>query len=123
VPLAQTVGGDEVISEAEVDKALRYLRESAPDAASARANAKYLDAYLKTLKATLKMKMTGVSNAAAEDYALGSAEYRQALDGYRVAVEQDALHTFKREAADALIRAWQTESATARAEGRAYGNG
>lgn len=112
-----------MISEADVDKALRFLRDNAEEAALARANAKYLDAYLKTLKATLKLKHPGLSNVAAEDAALGSVEYREALDGYKVAVERDALHTFKREAADALIRAWQTESATARAEGRAYGNG
>lgn len=112
-----------MISESEVDKALRFLRDSAAEAAIARANSKYLDAYLKTLKATLKVKNTGLSNVAAEDAALASREYREALDGYRVAVEQDALHTFKREAADALIRAWQTEQATARSEGRAYGNG
>lgn len=112
-----------MISESEVDKALKYLRDSAGDAAQARANAKYLDAYLKTLKATLKIKQAGLSNVAAEDAALASREYRDALDGYKAAIENDALHTFKREAADALIRAWQTESATARAEGRAYGNG
>jgi hypothetical protein len=112
-----------VISDDDVDKALRFLRDSSEEAALARANAKYLDAYLKTLKATLKTKMTGLSNAAAEDAALSNQRYLDALEGYKVAIERDALHTFKREAADALIRAWQTASATARAEGRAYGNG
>lgn len=112
-----------MISDADVDKALTYLRESASEAAQARANARYIEAYMKTLKATLKLKSAATSNAAAEDEALSSSEYRDALEGYKVAVEADARHTFKREAADALIRAWQTEQATARSEGRAYGNG
>lgn len=110
-----------MISEEEVDKALRYLRDSASDAAKARANARYLDAYLKTLRATLKVKHgSGQSNAAAEDAALASPEYRDALDGYKVAVEKDAYCSFMREAAGAMIEAWRTEQANLRAEGKAY---
>lgn len=110
-----------MISDADVDKALAFLRDSAKDAAQARANARYLEAHLKALRATLKLKQPpGTSNAAAEDAAFASSDYRDALEGYKVAVESDAFHTFKREAADALIRAWQTENANARAEGRAY---
>lgn len=103
-----------MISEDEVDKALHYLRESAEKAAVARANARYLESYLKTLKATLKARHVGMSNAAAEDAALSSPEYRDALEGYKVAVEQDAFHTFKRDAASALISAWQTEQRSLR---------
>lgn len=75
---------------------------------------------MKSLKATIAAKQIGMSAAASEIVALSSPEYAELLNGYKVAVEKDAFHTFKREAADALIRAWQTMSATARAEGRAY---
>ena len=37
------------------------------------------------------------------------------------AVEADAKHSFKREAAIALIDAWRTQQSTLRAEGKAYG--
>ncbi len=110
-----------MISEDAVDKALQYLRDSAGEAATARANSRYLEAFLKTLRATIKLKSSASSNAAAEDVALASSEYRDALEGYKVAVEADARHTFKREAADALIRAWQTQCSNQRSEGRAYG--
>jgi hypothetical protein len=110
-----------VIAESEIELALEYLRTSATEAAQARANVKYLGEFLKAKKAQLKAKLPGLSDAAAETQALASATYSEVLDGYKVAVEQDAFHTFKREAADALIRAWQTMCSNARTEGRAYG--
>lgn len=109
-----------MLTNDSIEKAVDYLRDSAKAAAQARAEVKYLEAHLKTLKATLKARSSAGSNAAAEDEALAHGDYKIALDGYRAAVEQDAEFTFLREAADARIRAWQTLSATNRAEGRAY---
>lgn len=110
-----------MIAESEIEKALEYLRTSATEAAQARANVKYLAEFLKAKRAQLKVKLPGLSDVAAETQALASREYQEVLDGYKVAVEQDAFHTFKREAADATIRAWQTMCSNARTEGRAYG--
>lgn len=110
-----------MITETQVDAAVEHLRKSAEEAAQARANVRYLEAYLKTLKAQLKAQQVGLSNAAAEDVALCDPSYTEALNGYREAVKQDAFFTFKREAAAALIEAWRTQQANARAEGRAYG--
>ena len=112
-----------MIADSDVDRALQYLRDSASEAAIARANARYLESFLKSLRATLKLKSAASSNAAQEDEALASSQYLDALHGYKAAVEDDARHTFKREAADALIRAWQTQCSNLRSEGRAYGNG
>jgi hypothetical protein len=109
-----------VIAEADVEKAVDYLRSNAQEAAEARANVKYLTEFLKSKRAQLKVAQTGVSNAAAEDIALADPAYLQVLDGYKSAVEKDAFHSFKREAAGALIEAWRTMNANARAEGRAY---
>jgi hypothetical protein len=112
----------EIVTEAEIDTALDYLRSSALAAAVARSNVKHLEKFLKTKIAQLKKVYAGQgSNAAAEDWALAHPEYIELLDGYKVAVEQDAFHTYKREAADAAIRVWQTTRSDARAEGRAYG--
>lgn len=109
-----------MISETDIEKAVDYLRASAQEAAQARANVKYLAEYLKSRRASLKLAQVGLSNAAAEDVALSSAEYLETLEGYRAAVELDAKHQFKREAASALIDAWRTQQSTLRAEGRAY---
>ena len=110
-----------VIQDDEVEKALDFLRNSSQEAAEARAQAKYLSEYLKSKVAQIATKQDGMSAAAAEHFAKAHPDYIALLEGYKVAVERDAFFTFKREAADALIRAWQTMCATARAEGRAYG--
>jgi hypothetical protein len=107
-----------VIAESDIEKAVDYLRSSASEAAQARANMKYLAEFLKSRRAQVMIAQTGMSNAAAETHALASPEYLAVLDGYKVAVEQDAKHQFKREAAAALIDAWRTQQSTLRAEGR-----
>lgn len=110
-----------MIPESDVEKAVDYLRSSAREAAQARAEAKYLDKYLPKLKAKLKLAQApGISNAAAEDAALASDDYQAGLDGYKAAVEADAFHSFKREAAIAMIDAWRTQQSNLRAEGKAY---
>jgi len=111
---------DSPTSESNVDAALRYLREHAEEAAQARAEVRYLAEYLKSKRSALKLLQAGLSNAAAEDAAMAHPEYLALLEGYKVAVENDARHSFKREAAQALIEAWRTRCASARAEGKAY---
>jgi len=109
-----------VIAEADIEKAVDYLRTSAQDAAEARANMKYLGEFLKSKRAQIMAAKVGISNAAAEMFALADPAYLEVLEGYRVAVERDAFFGFKREAASALIDAWRTQQSTLRAEGRAY---
>ncbi len=109
-----------MIAEAEIDRALRFLRESAFPAAQAKANALYTKEWVKTEKARCAMKHQGLSQAAADTQALVDPEYMKALEAMKIAAEEDAGHTFKREAADALIRAWQTQCSNLRSEGKAY---
>lgn len=110
-----------MIAEADIERAVEYLRQSAQEAAEARATVKYLGEFLKAKVAKIATGQTGMSAAAAEQAAKAHPEYLELLDGYRVAVERDAFHTFKREAADAMISAFQTFSANRRAEGKVYG--
>lgn len=110
-----------MITEQMVDKALAFLREKATEAAQARANVKYLAENLKIVRSTVKLRQVGCTNSIAEDKAIVSQEYREALAAYKAAVHIDAELQFKREAADAMIRAWQTEQATLRSESKAYG--
>ncbi len=109
-----------MILEADVERAVTFLRESATKAAQARANVRYLETHLKVIIATLKAHSKATSNAAALDEAMSSETYKTALDGYRVAVEVDSEFTFKREAASSLISAWQSMTKMQLAEGRAY---
>lgn len=110
-----------MIPESDAEKAVSYLRESATEAAQARANVKYLAEFLKSKKAQLAAAQIGVSNAAAENMALAAPEYLELLEGYKAAVEKDSFHGFKREAAMAMIEAWRTQCSNLRAEGKAYG--
>jgi hypothetical protein len=111
-----------VIAETEVEKAVDYLRSSAKEAAQARAEVKYLGEFLKAKKAQLAIGFKNANSAAAAEHAaLADPAYHEVLEGYKVAVENDAFHTFKREAADALIRAWQTQCSNQRTEARVYG--
>ena len=108
-----------MIAESDIEKAVDYLRTSASEAAQARANVKYLTEYLKSKKAELAVSYaTETSNAAAENKALADPAYRELLDGYKEAVRQDAFHSFKREAAGAMIEAWRTQCSNARSEGK-----
>lgn len=106
-----------MITDEQVEKALDYLRDSAPKAAVARSQAKTLEKYLGIVEAKCKAMATadGMSNAASQDWARSSADYKQALDGWMEAVRQDAEFTMLREAASSRILAWQTMSANERA--------
>lgn len=111
-----------MIAENDIEKALEYLRSSANEAAQARANVKYLAEFLDVKVAqVIKAMPEDVSATAAKNVAKADPGYLATLDAYKTAVEMDAKHQFKREAADALIRAWQTQCSNARVEGRAYG--
>lgn len=112
--------GARVISEAQVEKALDYLRSTAEEAAVAKAQMVYMAEWIKCVRSKVKTNQSGMSNAAAEDVALTSTEYFAALEGYRDAVKEDSFYRFKREAAEALIEAWRTQSSNLRAEGKAY---
>lgn len=110
-----------MITEEDIDKALEYLRDSAKQAAVARSQAKVLEKYVHVVEAQQKQIRQGKdSNAAAQDAARASPEYRQALDAWAEAVRMDGEYTMLREAAAARIEAWRSMEATRRAEERGY---
>lgn len=104
-----------MITDDQVESALDYLRDSAKQAAVARAQAKTLEKYLGVVEAQQKTLKGSMSNAAAQDMARSSPEYKVALDGWKEAVRQDSEYTMLREAASARIEAWRTMSSNARA--------
>ena len=106
-----------MISADEVERAVDYLRDSAPADAQARANAIYLAEWTKSERARLTVAQTGMSNAAARDIAESHPEYLRALGAYRSAVEEDCRRRFLREAATAKLECWRTAESTRRSLG------
>lgn len=106
-----------MIKDEEVESAISYLRDSAKQASVARAQAKTLEKYLGVVEAQQKTLNKGLSNAAAQDVARASPEYKQALDAWEEAVRKDCEFTMLREAALSRIEAWRTQSSNLRAMG------
>lgn len=104
-----------MITDGQVEAALDYLRDTAKEAAVARAQAKTLEKYLGVVEAQQKGLVRGLSNAAAQDSARSSPEYKQALDAWNEAVRRDGEFTMLREAASSRIEAWRTMSSNNRA--------
>lgn len=103
------------ISEDDIQKAVDYLRDSAPLAAQARANKVYLTEYRKSIKAMLMKQHGNLALGAAEREAYADPGYIAHLRAMQEAVFEDAKHEFLREAADAKIQAWRTSEASYRA--------
>ena len=104
-----------MITDDQVEQALDYLRNSAKEAAVARAQAKTLDKYLGVVEAQQKALGGSMSNAAKQDMARASPEYKAALEGWNEAVRRDCEFTMLREAASSRIEAWRTMSSNERA--------
>lgn len=103
-----------MISDDQIEAALEYLRDSAKPASVAKAQARTLEKYLGVVEAQQKVLHAGRSNAAAQDLARASPEYKAALEGWEEAVRRDSEFTMLREAASARIEAWRSMSANNR---------
>lgn len=104
-----------MISEAKVQSAIDYLHKSCDEAAEARANRAYIEAFLKSKRALLMKESDAKSAVDREAEALSHPDYLELLKGYQAAVEFDERFRHKRDAAETIILAWQTASANARA--------
>lgn len=103
------------ITEDEVQRALDWLRESAGDAAQARANREYVEQFRKTIKAQIMQEYNTLPIGAQERNAYADARYISHLDAIREAIEADEKHRFLMAAAQARLDAWRTMQATERA--------
>ena len=110
-----------MIRDEEIDRALAYLRDTAEDAAKARAARLYLDDYSRVLKATIMSEHLAEPVNAQERYAYADTRYKNHLAALQVAIFEDEKFRFLRDAAGAKIEAWRTYQANMRAEGKAYG--
>ncbi len=107
-----------MITDAEVEKSLDYLRDKASQDAQARAERLYLEHFIKTVLAEQMQRSSGASISAADMEARTSDAYKQALQDFKTAVFNDEKRRFLRAAAAAKIEAYRTQQATLRAEGK-----
>lgn len=98
------------INEDQVQLALDYLRDSADEAAEARAHRIYVEEYRKSLKAMLMKESKAKAGIGQERDAYSQPRYLKHLEAIRDAVKADEKHRFLRVAAEAKISAWQTWS-------------
>ena len=103
-----------MITDDEVQKAVDYLRDNAPEAAKARAERVYVEEYRKTIKAQIMCEHKEESGIAQEREAYADPRYITHLDAIREAIEIDEKHRFLRSAAEAKLEAWRTFSANDR---------
>lgn len=101
--------------EADIEKALDYVRDNSIAAAQARANRVYMEEYRKTVKAQLMQEHKEKPLAAQEREAYADPRYILHLEALRLAVEEDERHRFLRAAAEAKIDAWRTQCSNERA--------
>lgn len=107
----------EVVTDEDVEEAIKYLSENAEVAAKAIARVEYLEAYRSSLKATLMKQSSESSNAAQERDAYAHPNYIAHLAEIRAATETAETHKFLLAAKRAIISAWQTQKANHRVLG------
>lgn len=106
-----------VVTDDDVEEAIKYLTENADAAAKAIAEVEYLEAYRNSLKATLMKQSDQQSSAGQERDAYAHPNYISHLSAIRVAVENAERHKFLLAAKRAIISAWQTQKANHRTLG------
>ena len=103
-----------MIDEADIEKALDWLRDNAEEAAGARADRLHMEEYRKSLKAQIMGEHLDKPVNAQEREAYADPRYKEFLVAMKEAIHLDERLRFLREAASAKISAWQTFSANAR---------
>jgi hypothetical protein len=103
----------ELVSDERVEKALTYLAETDLPAAEAKARAKALEAYGKTVKAFGLLEANGTV-AEREAKALISEKYAEFLDDYERAVIEDAHFANKRATESGIVEVWRSCQANRR---------
>lgn len=103
-----------MISESDIERALDFLRDTAEEAAQARANRLHLDDFSRCLKAEIMSEHLAEPLGAQERHAYGDLRYRNHLEALKLAIYEDEKGRFLRDAANAKIEAWRTQQANER---------
>lgn len=105
---------NQLVSDADIEKALDFLRDSAQTAAQSRADRVHMEEYRKSLKAMIMQEHNDLPVSAQEREAYADARYVAHLESMKQAVFLDERNRFLRQAADAKIEAWRTMNANYR---------
>ncbi len=89
-------------------KAVDFIRDSAPKYAKAKAERVYIEEFRKSKKALLMGQSDAKSSVEREQYAYAHPEYQQLLEGLRVAVEQEETLRWQMVAAQAKTEVWRS---------------
>lgn len=112
------MSSNNLVNEDMVSAALAYLSQNTAAAAKAKADRVMAEHMRRVVRARMvlasKQNTAGLREAEAE----ASADYRDAVQAERDAVEVDEYHRAARVKAEAIIEAWRTESASIRAAER-----
>jgi hypothetical protein len=104
-----------IVTEAELEKALDFLRDNAREIGEAKAETVRASHMLKVTKALMMKLHNEMSAAKAEVEAYASSDYLAALERDAVAAGEYEKLRALREAAALKIEAWRTESSNYRA--------
>ena len=105
--------------ERDPHKAVDYIIANATKFAKAKSERAYLEEYRKSLKAILMKRSLEDTIGGQEREAYAHDEYKQLLEGLKVAIEMEEKLRWDLIAAQARVEIWRTEQANNRAEGKA----
>jgi len=104
----------EFISEAQVEAALNFLRDTADDYAKWKSRARFLVLHRKSVRAAAALSSGAKSMTEAKERGEASPEYAAVLAEYEQAEYEFTLLDAKRNAAETKVSAWQTIQASNR---------
>ena len=102
------------------NKAIDFIFENGKKFAKAKADRIYLEEYRKSLKAILMKRSMETAIGAQEREAYAHDEYKQLLEGLKVAVEAEEELRWALVAAQARVEVWRSQESSKRAEGKSF---
>ncbi len=102
-----------MIEEINVEKALKYIRDNAPDYGDAKAARVFIEQFRKSKKAMLMLEVEG-TGLVRESYAYAHPDYIKLLEDLKTAIEEEEKIKWLMVAAQAKIEVWRTQQANNR---------
>ena len=105
-----------MISEADIEKALHWLVETADTCAKRRSERLYLEDFSRSLKAQIMSEHLAEPLGAQERHAYSDLRYRNHLEALKVAIYEDEKYRFLREAAQVRVDVWRSQLSWAKTQ-------
>lgn len=106
------------MSEINPHEAVDFIYLNAPKLGEAKGKRVYLEEFRKSKKAMLILECSDSGVQAKESYAYAHPEFKEVIDGIRVATTEEITLQWQLEAAKLRVQIFQTESANNRAVDR-----